>query len=260
MSESKFLFNGGQCRIYKDGEVPVKFEKVPFTKVKVVEMPPFEVHPKFADKDYVVTSDLTEFIPNVTAAMCDWWWGNMEKGYNVWAPGEHYGFTWQVPPCEIGYEGSVEISYEFDPHNPLALTRLSMKEYPFTECMEHCWMSSCMLGPVQTFLIHMYEDTEGGILWRSVQFMTKANAAIMASIADKMPDLSSHMEYESGRLNVVLPPLYTLWINHPDPWENVKFNLTMVKNEDGTWRHKYKNLPPEKHADGTWSYIEPRED
>ena len=259
MENVKFLFNAGQGRAYKEGEKPVQFEKVPYKKAPVLDnVPELQIHPSFADRNYVVTSDVTEFIAGVTADMCDWWWGNLEKGYDVWAPGEHYGFDWLVPPCEVGYEGSVESSYEFDPHHPLVLTRLNMKEFPFTECYGHCWISGCMLGPVQTYLVHMYEDTEGGILWRSVQFMTRENASVMASMRDQMPDLASHMEYESGRLNVVLPPLYQLWSNHPDPWQNIRFDLSTEKNEDGTWRHKYKNLPPKKNDDGTWHHVEQR--
>ena len=259
MEQGKFLFNAGQGRSYGKDEVPVRFEKVPFEKAEVLtDIPPLTVHPAFANQDYVVTSDVTEFISGVTAKMCDWWWGNLEKGYDVWAPGEHYGFDWVVPPCEVGYEGSVESSYEFDPHHPLILTRLGMSRYPFNECFEHCWLSECMLGPVHTYLIHMYEDTTDGILWRSVQFMTASDARIMNSMKDQMPDLQSHMEYESGRLNVVLPPLYQLWNDHPDPWQNIQFDLTTVQNEDGTWRHKYKNLPPSKNSDGTWNHVEQR--
>lgn len=243
--EAQYVFNAGQRRKYKEGEAPIKFPRVPFTKVEVLtDIPALEVHPKFADKDYVVTADVTEYIPGVTAEMVDWWWGNMDKGYHVWAPGEHYGFDWVVPPNEVGYEGSVEASYEFDPLHPLILTRRSIKEYPFTDCYEHCWMSSGMLGPVETTLIHMYQDVEGGIYWRSVQFLTRPMAELMASIADKMPDTASHMEYESGRLNAFLPQLYDLWKDHPDPWENVHYDLTTEKQADGTWAHKYPNTPP----------------
>ena len=246
MEKQKLMFTAGQRKIYKEGEAPIKYERVPFTKVEVLkDIPALEVHPKFADKDYVVTADVTEMIPGVTSEMVDWWWGNMEKGYHIWAPGEHYGFDWIVPPVEVGYEGSVEASYEFDPVHPIVLTRRSIDEYPFTDCYEHCWMSSGMLGPVATTLIHMYQDVPGGIYWRSVQFMTKDDAALMAANADKMPDVASHMEYESGRLNAFLPQLYELWKNHPDPYENIHYDLTTKKNEDGTWSHVSKNLPPQ---------------
>ena len=29
-------------------------------------------------------------------------------------------------------------------------------------------------------------------------------------------------------------------------WQNVDFDLTTVRQEDGTWRHKYTNVPPTK--------------
>ena len=31
-------------------------------------------------------------IPGVTEEMLDWWWVNMEKGYELWCPDEHKGF------------------------------------------------------------------------------------------------------------------------------------------------------------------------
>ena len=244
----KVMFNSGQRRTYADDEAPIKFQRVPFTKMEVLtDIPPLEVHPKFADRNLVVISDLTEFIPDVTARMVDWWWGNMDKGYNAWAPGEHYGFDWVVPPCEVGYEGSVEASYEFDPNDPIILTRISIKDnYPFTECFEHCWLTRTNMGPLEMNLCHMHQDVEGGIQWRTVNFATADVAAKVAELAaaGKMPPLAEHMEYESGRVNVVIPPLYALWKDHPDPWENVHFDLTTEKQPDGTWAHKYPNKPP----------------
>lgn len=244
--EQKMIYNGGQRKTYKEGEAPIKFKRVPFTKAEVLkDIPPLEIHPKFKDKNYVVISDLTEYIPGVDATMVDWWWGNMEKGYHIWAPGEHYGFDWIVPPCEVGYEGSVEASYEFDPLHPIILTRTSIKEYPFTECFEHCWLTFADMGPLQMKLVHMYQDVEGGIQWRTVNFATKDMAEKLASMPEEeAPPLASHMEYESGRLNAFLPQLYALWKDHPDPWENIHFNLTVEKQPDGTWAHKYPNNPP----------------
>lgn len=97
----------------------------------------------------------------------------MEKGYHAWAPGEHYGFDWIVPPCEVGYEGSVERAYEFDLEHPIVITRQSITKYPFTKCYEHCWMGATHLGPADTLLIHMYQDGEGGMYWRSIVVTSK---------------------------------------------------------------------------------------
>ena len=155
----KMIFNGGQRHTYKEGEPIERYERVPFDVAEVITTePPLEFHPKFADPDKVIYRDVTEFIPGVDAKMVDWWWGNMEKGYHIWAPGEHYGFDWIVPPCEVGYEGSVEASYEFDPNHPLTITRRSITLYPFTECYEHCWMSTAEMGPAEMMLIHMHKD------------------------------------------------------------------------------------------------------
>ena len=240
----KMAFNAGQRKTYGKNDEPIKFPRVPYTKAKVLEKPPLEVHPKFADKNYVVIYDVTEYITGVNAKMVDWWWGNMEKGYHIWVPGEHYGFDWIVPPCEVGYEGSVELSYEFDPRHPMKLMRINLSNYPFTECFEHCWLTKSSIGPVKGMLIHMYQDVEGGIEWRTVQFTTAMMAKLMEKVSSKMPDVSSHMEYESGRLNAFLPQLYDLWKDHPDPWENIHSDLTTVKNPDGTWAHKFPDKAP----------------
>lgn len=43
---------------------------------------------------------------------------------------------------------------------------------------------------------------------------------------DKVKDFHLNMVYESGRLKDFLPPLYNLWKDLPDPWENVQYDLT----------------------------------
>lgn len=168
----------------------------------------------------------------------------MEKGYHLWAPGEHFGFDWIVPPCEVGYEGSVEASYEFNPVNPIPITRIGMQWYPFTECYAHCWMSCFTDNPNDGFLIHMHKDVPGGIYWRSVSVSSEERLKKMAAAGVSRDHIAVHMEYESGRLKDFLPQLYALWKDHPDPWQNVRFDLSTAKNEDGTWRHVSRNLPP----------------
>jgi len=239
----KIIFNGGQRHTYQDGEPVETYERVPYDTAEVITTePPLEFHPKFANQGKMIAHDVTEFIPDVNAKMVDWWWANMEKGYHIWAPGEHYGFDWLVPPCEVGYEGSVEFSYEFDPYHPMAVNRQSITLYPFTECYEHCWMSTAPMGPGESLLIHMYKDVEGGIYWRTVVVVTEECAEFMAAHQDDMP-IASHMAYESGRLKDFLPTLYNLWKDLPDPWENVHYDLTTERQPDGTWKHKYDNKP-----------------
>ena len=51
-------------------------------------------------------------IPGVTVEMIDWWWVNMEKGYELWCPDEHKGFKWEVKPPLNGHIGAVQIATE----------------------------------------------------------------------------------------------------------------------------------------------------
>lgn len=240
----KVMFTAGQRRIYKEGDERVYFAQVPYTPAEVVPLPAYEFHPNYADRNYVMISDVNEYIPGVTAEMVDWWWGNMEKGYHIWAPGEHYGFDWIVPPCEVGYEGSVEASYEFDPVTPLIITRQNMSEYPFTDCFDHCWISTLKLAVGEILLIHMYQDEREGIFWRSIVLMKKDIYDEYGNPFDNIPEFPAHMQYESGRLNAFLPQLFELWKCNPDPWENIHFDLSTKKNEDGTWSHVYPNKAP----------------
>ena len=242
----KVMFTGGQRYTYTNGEPVARYERVPFEIAEVITTyPPAEIHPKFADYGWVVGHDVTEFIPGVTAEMVDWWWGNMEKGYHIWAPGEHYGFDWLVPPCEVGYEGSTEISYEFDPYNPLIIVRESIEKLPLKDCFEHCWLTSNKLGEAELLLVHMHQDVEGGIHWRTITIAKQWDLDYLDAHSDTFPT-KSHMEYESGRLKDFLPQLWALWKDHPDPWQNVHFDLTVEQKPDGTWKHKYANKPPVK--------------
>ena len=238
------IFNGGQRKIYEKDEERIYFPKVPYTVAEVVPVEPLQFHENYLEKHYVLISDVNEYIPGVTAKMVDWWWGNMEKGYHLWAPGAHYGFDWVVPPCQVGYEGSIEASYEFDPHKPFQITRLNMREYPFTTCYEHCWISRLDIEESKLILVHMYEDHEDGIYWRSIVFEAQELFDRLGNPFENIPEFPGHMKYESGRLNAFLPQLYELWKDHPDPWENVHFDLSTTQNEDGTWRHVYPNKAP----------------
>jgi len=243
--EQKIIFGAGQRRIHNSPDERIKFKQLPYTPAKVIEMEPLKIHPKFEDKHYLVLRDTTEVITGVTADMVDWWWGNMEKGYYLWAPGEHYGFDWIVPPCQAGYEGSAEASYEFDPCNPIAIIRQSIaKAYPFTECMEHCWVSIFDYDRGKILFVHQYEDNDEGIYWRTLSLMTQEDYDTYGNVLDTLPEFKSHMKYEAGMMNTFLPQLYALWKNHPDPWENIHYNLTVQKNEDGTFSHVYPNNPP----------------
>ena len=63
-------------------------------------------------------------IPGVTAEMIDWWWVNMEKGYELWCPDEHKGFKWEVKPPMGGHIGAVQIATESIDYGPVMDLRI----------------------------------------------------------------------------------------------------------------------------------------
>ena len=63
-------------------------------------------------------------IPGVTAEMIDWWWVNMEKGYELWCPDEHKGFRWEVKPPLGGHIGAVQIATESIDYGPVMDLRI----------------------------------------------------------------------------------------------------------------------------------------
>jgi hypothetical protein len=45
--------------------------------------------------------------PHVTAAMIDWFWMNMEKGFVLWHPEQHEPLEWVVPPADGAPLGAI---------------------------------------------------------------------------------------------------------------------------------------------------------
>ncbi len=248
MEKEKILFGAGQKRRYERAEDRIYFKQLPYTPVEHLQLEPFEIHEKFADKDYIILTDNTEVLPGVTSEMIDWWWANMEKGYYLWAPGEHYGFDWLVPPCEGGYDNCLEATYEFNPVEPLLVARMNIGEYyPLKQCYDHVCMSSfksVALKEGEMILIHTWKDVEGGVWWRNLCLEERRWYDTVGSAFANIPEFPSHMEYEAGRLCEFLPTLYDLWKDHPDPWENVHWDMRARQREDGTWEHICPNHAP----------------
>jgi hypothetical protein len=63
-------------------------------------------------------------IPGVTTDMIDWWWVNMEKGYELWCPDEHKGFKWEIKPPINGHIGAVQIATESIDYGPVMDLRI----------------------------------------------------------------------------------------------------------------------------------------
>src|SRR4030067_480360 len=63
-------------------------------------------------------------MPGVTVEMLDWWWVNMEKGYELWCPDEHKGFKWEIKPPLNGHIGAVQIAMESIDYGPVMDLRI----------------------------------------------------------------------------------------------------------------------------------------
>ena len=89
-------------------------------------------------------------IPGVTEEMLDWWWVNMEKGYELWCPDEHKGFKWEVKPPLGGHIGAAQIateSIDYGPVMPSASNGLTLTWGPKSKKISGHMNTSSPPGP-----------------------------------------------------------------------------------------------------------------
>jgi len=117
-------------------------------------------------------------IPGVTAEMLDWWWVNMEKGYELWCPDEHKGFNWEVKPPLGGHIGAVQIATESIDYSPVMPIRIEWVDPNLgTEEQKNFWTYEHLLtaagptdpksGKMPVVLSHQWEAIPGGCKMRS---------------------------------------------------------------------------------------------
>ncbi len=249
------------------GQTHIPFQEnkgVPFVNYEKPAMPDpplalLELTEEAVDKGYVLPSQRQHFLPGLTAQMLDWFWSNMEKGYYLWAPGSHKRFNWLRTPYEYGFEDSVHIIAETtDPGLPVfggegvEIHRLHLTEfYPFKTALSHVICEGVYndAGELVDSTIHEWEDVPGGIVHITATVQnTKATMppGFILDILRDDPDAklvpnyaTDHEDYEASQWPVFLPSLYALWKDHPDPSQNVFFDLEVEKGEDGRYRYKH---------------------
>lgn len=154
-------------------------------------------------------------LEGVTPEMLDWWWDNMEKGYALWCPEEHKGFTWSIPPSSNGHIGALQIAVEsinFSPVMPRPIRWADPKELlEFPIQMEHV-LAAGFTGSGR-FLSHQYEKTSYGTFLRSMIHVPVPGP--------RLDDWARHNELESSYFPIFLPELYNLWKYVEDPVTNV---------------------------------------
>ena len=215
------------------------------------------------EKGFSLPSQKQHFLSGVTAEMMDWFWSNMEKCYYLWAPGSHKRFNWIKSPAEYGIEHSIHmIAESTEPGLPVfggegvEIHRLCLKEfYPFKTSLAHVLCEGVYndIGELVDATIHEWEDTEGGVNHITATVVnTRASEppAFVRKMILENPEMkivpnyaTDHEDYEASQWPVFLPKLYEIWKNHPDPSQNVKCCLEVIRDDRGRFSYKYENDP-----------------
>jgi hypothetical protein len=168
-------------------------------------------------------------LQGVTPAMIDWWWVNMEKGYQLWEPDEHKSFVWEVPPPLHTHVGAIQIVEESIGGGPIRRLRIRWEDAsasPIPIIYEHALLLSGLdpdNNPLR-HILHQYEATSYGTRMRStLRYLTP------------MPPGSGdawvrHNKSEVGRFADFLPQLYNMWQVVRDPTINRQCSLKLKRS------------------------------
>lgn len=263
MLENKYIGNSGQR------EYPLRstvYERLPYKKPSEPETPdePLELNLKF--KDWTITYDEQYELPMVLPVMLDWFWANIEKGYLLWAPGDHKWCQWEVAPSQNGWIGSVcSGGGQFYPGGPVdrdgggQAMHMDMDWFPFTTCMDHAYVEKSEVpvpgtNEMASFVcIMQYKAISTGTHWRSTMLVESKYLEALSALMNggnkesEGAPLGGHIWYEISRFSEFLPTLYDLWKDVPSTEVNVPNDLRVIKCDDGTW--KYKNPYRPEHND-----------
>jgi len=200
-------------------------------------------------------------IPGVTAEMIDWWWVNMEKGYELWCPDEHKGFKWEVKPPLGGHIGAVQIATESIDFGPVMNLRIEWVDPNIgTEEQKDFWTYEHLLAAGSTgaqpgtkarvMLSHQWEAIPGGCKMRSCMHGAPTpppgsgpsagggrppfptDLKNMPHPSRKTPSGGGwpvHNVSEVSTFKAFLPALWGIWQAVPDPAINRKCSLKIKK-------------------------------
>ena len=201
-------------------------------------------------------------IPGVTTEMIDWWWVNMEKGYELWCPDEHKGFKWEVKPPLGGHIGAVQIATESIDYGPVMNLRIEWVDPNIgTQEQKDFWTYEHLLTAGSTgaqpgtkpmvMLSHQWEAISGGCKMRSCMHRGPepppgARPPSAGGRPPFPPDLSKMPPHPSGKkpsgggwpahnvsevstFKAFLPALWGIWQAVPDPAINRHCSLKIKK-------------------------------
>lgn len=245
-----YTANAGQT--YQPFPENIHIPTLPYTPLSAPEPPlaPLEVNAIARERGWVLSAQHQHFLPGVTAAMLDWFWANMEKGYYLWAPGSHKRFSWVKEPWKYGFLGSAHKISEAVGEgmavfggSGVEIQRLDLSWYPFTTALEHglCEGIFNRKGEFVDMTVHLWQDVPGGCVHMDASVadpnVSEPPAFILEMLAQNPdcaivpPSSTDHGEYEASRWPQFLPALYELWKDHPDPSQSVPCDLRI--RQDG---------------------------
>ena len=191
-------------------------------------------------------------IPGVTADMLDWWWVNMEKGYELWCPDEHKAFKWEVKPPMGGHIGAVQIATESIDYSPVMPIRIEWVDPNLgTEEQKNFWTYEHLLtaagptdpksGKMSVVLSHQWEAIPGGCKMRSCMHGIPGGPpgggpqpgfTPPPHPSGKKPTgggWRTHNIAEVSTFKAFLPALWGIWQAVPDPAINRQCSLKIKK-------------------------------
>jgi hypothetical protein len=188
--------------------------------------------------------------------MIDWWWVNMEKGYELWCPDEHKGFKWLVPPPLNGHIGAVQIAKESIDYGPVRDLRIEWVDPNIGSQEAKDWMIYEHVltaggipawdpkGKPQITLSHQWEAIPGGCKMRSTMHRPAAPPQGASGPPPGPPPgphpsgkkptgggWIAHNISEVSTFKAFLPALWGIWQAVPDPTINRKSHF-ILKRED----------------------------
>jgi len=189
-------------------------------------------------------------IPGVTVEMLDWWWVNMEKGYELWCPDEHKGFRWEVKPPMGGHIGAVQIATESIDYGPVMPIRIEWVDPNLgTEEQKNFWTYEHLLtaagptdprsGKMAVVLSHQWEAIPGGCKMRSCMHGIPGGPPGGIPTGPMPPHPSgknptgggwrTHNIAEASTFKDFLPALWGIWQAVSDPAINRRCSLKIKK-------------------------------
>jgi hypothetical protein len=188
---------------------------------------------------------------DVTAAMIDWFWSNMEKCFLLWHPEEHQPLTWAIPPKHGNLIGAVHIApqtWSDGTFQNLYIRFENLDDVPqeikkYVVC-EHCIIvaglgfgeESLQIKEPMGYRIHQWQNDGKGVVGKSNAFGWKKPENKEQGMV-----WAKHAVIEIKNWGVFLPQLYKLYQVVKNIEYNPFSNLS-IERKNGILLYKNMNV------------------